>query len=109
MSNTSNWCQNLNDFWQQKEIDKIIDLFDQNVIYYEEPNHKISYNELLSVWTEIKNQNTTNIEYKILVENNNKCIANFILKDKTTIDMLYEIELNKNNKCIYFKQWYMEY
>lgn len=109
MSNTNLWCQNLTNFWHQKEISKIINLFDQNVIYYEEPNHKISYTELESIWREIKDQDTSNIEYKILVENNNKCIANFLLHGETTIDMIYEIELNEENKCIYFKQWYMEY
>lgn len=109
MSNNINWCQKLQKFWQQKEIDKIIELFSKDVIYYEEPNNKITYKELINVWSEIKNQNTNNLEFKILLEDNNKCIANFILNENTTIDMIYEIELNEENKCIYFKQWYMEY
>ena len=109
MNNIELWCHNLTNFWQRKEINKIIDLFDQNVIYYEEPNHKISFNELKSVWSEIKDQDTSNIEYKILVEKNNRCVANFLLHGNTTIDMIYELELNKENRCIYLKQWYMEY
>lgn len=109
MSNCINWCQNLKDFWHEKEIDKIIDLFSKEVVYYEEPTNKISYTELINVWNEIKDQDTKNIEFKVLVESSNKCIANFILKTDTTIDMIYEIELNEENKCTYFKQWYMEY
>lgn len=109
MSNNITWCQKLLNFWQQKEIENIINLFDENVVYYEEPNNKITYNELINVWSEIKDQDTNNIEFKILVEDNNKCIANFLLKGKTIIDMIYEIRLNEDNKCIYFKQWYMEY
>lgn len=109
MSNNIIWCQKLQKFWQDKEITKIIELFDQNVIYYEEPNNQINYNELVTIWSEIKDQETTNLEFKILLEDNNKCIANFLLKGETTIDMIYEIKLNDENKCIYFKQWYMEY
>ena len=109
MNNIELWCHNLTNFWQRKEINKIIDLFDQNVIYYEEPNNQISYNELENIWSEIKEQHTSGIEHKILIENDNKCVANFLLHGNTTIDMIYEIELNEENKCIYFKQWYMEY
>ena len=129
MSNIDNWCQSLTNFWQQKDINKIIDLFDQNVIYYEEPNHKISFNELKNVWSEIKDEDMIkniikevidkcpddlkffdeSIKKNILVENNNRCVANFLLHGNTTIDMIYEIEINKENKCNYLKQWYMEY
>ena len=109
MNNNKMWCQKLQKFWQQKEIDKIIELFSENVIYYEEPNNKITYKELKFVWSEIKNQNIVSLNFKILSEENNKCITNFILKENTTIDMIYEITLNDENKCTYFKQWYMEY
>lgn len=109
MNNLENWCESLKRFWQNKEIDKIINLFDDNVIYYETPNCKLeSINQVREAWNEIKEQNTNNIEMKVLCEEDNKCIANFILKDELTYDMIYEIELNDTNKCIYFKQWYME-
>lgn len=109
MNNHKVWCQNLLSFWQQKEITKIIELFSEDVIYYEEPNNKINYNELADVWSEIQGQDTSNLQYKIIAEENNKCIANFLLKGEKTYDMIYEIELNEENKCVYFKQWYMEY
>ena len=109
MSNNIIWCENLKHYWQEKNISKIIELFDESVTYYEEPNNKITYNELINVWSEIKEQDTSNIDFNILMEEDNKCIANFILKTTSTIDMIYEIELNKENKCTYFKQWYMEY
>ncbi len=109
MNNNIIWCESLKKYWQEKNINKILELFDESVTYYEEPNNTITYNELINVWSEIKEQDTTNIEFNILVEEENKCIANFILKTKSTIDMIYEIRLNNENKCIYFKQWYMEY
>lgn len=110
MNKFEKWCNDLKQFWQSKDIDKIIDLFDKDIIYYETPNTKInSVEEIRKMWEEIKEQNTNDIELRILCVNNNKCIANYILNDSISYDMIYEIELNNENKCTYFKQWYMEY
>ena len=45
MTNNRKWCENLKRYWQEKNISKIIELFDESVTYYEEPNNKISFNE----------------------------------------------------------------
>lgn len=109
MSNLETWCYNLKQYWINKDIDNIINLFDEYVEYYETPNMKIEgINNIKEMWEEIKGQNTSNIDYKILCESDNKIIANYILKDTISYNMVYEIVLNKDNKCIYFKQWYME-
>lgn len=109
MNRYEKWCNDLKQFWTNKDIDNIINLFEENVVYYENPKMKIdSINEIRKMWEEIKEQNTNNIELKILCMDNNKCIANYILNDNISYDMIYEIELNEENKCIYFKQWYME-
>ena len=110
MNNCEVWCEDLKKYWQSKQIDKIIDLFDSNVLYYETPRKKLnSFDDLKALWEEIKEQKTDNIGLKVLCISNNKCIANYILNDVVSYDMIYEIELNKENKCIYFKQWYMEF
>lgn len=104
------WCNDLKQFWEHKEIDSIVNLFDENVIYYETPKLKInSISDIQQMWEEIKGQNTTNIKLNILCIDNKKCVANYILNDTTTYDMIYEIELNDKGKCVYFKQWYMEF
>lgn len=109
MSNLEKWCCNLKQYWIDKDINNIISLFDEDVEYYESPNMKIvGINNIKKMWEEIKEQNTSNIEYRVLCESDNKIIANYTLKDTISYDMVYEIVLNKNNKCIYFKQWYME-
>lgn len=110
MNNLEKWCNDLLSFWKNKEVEKIIDLFDENVEYYETPNMLVeNIGAIKTMWEEIYVQDTSNIELKILCQNNNKIIANYILHDKVSYDMIYEIELNENNKCVYFKQWYMEY
>ena len=68
MNNNIIWCENLKRYWQEKNTTKIIELFDKSVTYYEEPNNKITYDELINVWSEIEKQNTTNIEYQKMDE-----------------------------------------
>lgn len=109
MDKFNEWCSKLKTYWQEKNIEEILNLFSKEVIYYETPNTKLnSFEEVQQVWEEIKDQNKINIEYKVLCTENNKCIANFILIDNPTYDMIYEIILDDNNKCTYFKQWFME-
>lgn len=109
MPNHETWCNLLKKYWEEKDINKIISLFSEDVIYYETPTEKLnSIKDVKTAWSEIKNQTTIDITYKILCTENNKCIVNFILTDNPTYDMIYEIVLDDNNKCTYFKQWFME-
>ena len=109
MNNLEKWCSDLLKYWKNKDVDSIIGLFDKNVIYYENPKVKVdNIDSVRTMWEDIYDQDTSNIEFKVLCQNNNKCIANFILQDEVSYDMIYEIELNNDNKCVYFKQWFME-
>lgn len=104
----NNWCEKLKQYWIQKDIPKILDLFEGNVEYYETPFQKVD--NLKSVWKDIESQKLKSLEYKIIGEKDNVVVANYIMNDNGTIvDMIYEIQLNENGKCTYFKQWYMIY
>lgn len=102
------WCIELLNNWKSKNIENIVNLFDEQVEYYETPKEKINtIKEIEKMWEEIKEQKTNNIEFNILCQNNECCIVNYILKDVVSYDMIYQIKLNENNKCIFLKQWYM--
>ena len=99
------WCVELLNNWKQKNVKNIVNLFVENVEYYETPTEKINtIKEITKMWKEIEEQNTSDIEFNILCEND----ENFILKDTISYDMIYQIKLNENNKCIFLKQWFME-
>lgn len=110
MNKFEKWCNDLKYFWEHQEIESIINLFDEQVVYYENPKMRLaSISEIRKIWEEIKEQNVDSIEFKILCIDHNKCIVNYILNDKTSYDMIYEIELNQEDKCTFFRQWYMEF
>ena len=109
MDNYYNWCLNLKETWKAKNVQRVMDLFDQKVEYYETPTTQINtMQEIQQMWEEIESQNTDNIEFNILCQNEECCIVNFILKDDISYDMIYQVKLNNENKCIFLKQWYME-
>ena len=104
-----NWCLKLIENWNSKDVDKIMELFNEDIEYYETPTMKINtIQERKEMWKEIESQNTDNIEFNIICQNENCCIVNFILKDEVSYDMIYQIKLNDKGKCIFLKQWYME-
>lgn len=73
------WCMELKENWKAKNVENIIQLFDEDVEYYETPKIKINgIEEIRSMWEEIKEQNTNDIAFDIVCENDDCCIVNFI-------------------------------
>ena len=111
MDRFNNWLENLKTHWINKDIDSIMDMFDNSAKYFETPFQEIvGYSSIRNAWHEIDEQNIENLTYELLGIKDDTVIANYILylSNNEVINMVYQIELNKNNKCIYFKQWFMQ-
>lgn len=109
MPNYIDWCDILKQACQEKDIPKILSLFSEDVIYFEDPTSDVlSFSDIAKIWEDINDQQVIDLTYKILCQENDKCIVNFILTSNPSYDMIYEIILDDHNKCHYFKQWYME-
>ena len=54
--------------------------------------------EIKEMWEEIESQNTDNIEFNIICQNEECCIVNFIIKDYVSYDMIYQIKLTAIRK-----------
>jgi len=42
----NNWLNKFKESWQNRDILKILGLFDKEVVYYETPSTKLNYDEL---------------------------------------------------------------
>ena len=87
------WCVELLNNWKQKNVENIVNLFVENVEYYETPTEEINtIKEVRKMWEEIEEQDTSDIEFNILCKNDECCIVNFILKDIISYDISNKIK-----------------
>ena len=68
-------CEELLHNWRQKNVENIVNLLDEKLEYYETPTDKIStIKEIEKMCKWIEEQNTSDIDFNILCENNECCI-----------------------------------
>lgn len=109
----TNWLNLFFDSWQKLEGIKTVELFSNDVKYYETPNGKMcdSIDEVKALWEIVpKNQKNIKYSFKVIISNEEVCIVNWemtrtINEIQQFIDGIFEIRLNDNNLCNYFKQW----
>ncbi len=101
------WCLDLVKYWTNKDILQILSLFDDNVIYFENPDKLIKPNELFMVWSEIHTQKIISLNYEIIDIFRRHNFADFVLEtEEEIVYMTYVFVLNEEHKCIYFMQQY---
>ncbi|HBY20583.1 MAG: hypothetical protein A2Y24_06185 [Clostridiales bacterium GWE2_32_10] len=97
-----------------KNVEKVLNLFDKNVIYYETPYEVYNgVTEIKQLWLEIENQEIDDLDILIICNENLRMVVNWKMRykiddDYNELDGIYFIELNEDGKCTLFKQWYME-
>lgn len=105
-----NWLKKLKDYWFNKDIASATSLFKETTFYQETPFLKPykTFDEIVSEWQHIKQEDIKKIEFKILAIDGNKVIVEWYLEQNNDIfDGVYEIEFNSALNCSYFKSWEM--
>jgi hypothetical protein len=105
------WLMKFKAGWEQKEIDKVLELFSNNVEYWETPYKKLnSLEELKSEWQAIKDQSDINLSTSIFSSfGNNHAIQwmlDYIDANGTHQSWAgtYLVTLDEKGNCIFFHQ-----
>ena len=102
------WLSQFKKYWTNHEVEKVLELFDTDVVYFETPFQKLnSRDELKKAWGAIINQKDIDLEYSVYSAQGTKFSVIWKLAYKTDTRIMnfsgtYLIELNEQNKCIYF-------
>lgn len=102
----NNWLIDLRTYWLNKDVDKIVSLFDTTCECYDTPFS--SNGNVREDWAEIKTQKIKDISYKVLMSDGCEFFVEFSIRYNDELcDAINHIKLNNNMKCTYLKQWYM--
>ncbi len=111
MEKINNWLDKLTTFWESQDIDEVVNLFTDDVEYWETPFKKLANSdELRREWEDIKNQQNIVINCKVFSKEGDKYSVLWDLEYKDTFNQLkqyrgiYLVRLNSDNKCHYFFQ-----
>jgi hypothetical protein len=110
MMDIEKWLNEFSNFWQAKNIDRVLDLFSNDVEYWETPFKKLkSKDEIAKEWQAIMAQENLAITTSLFASESQKHTATWeIVYDKDNSKHVwagtYFIELNEKGKCVYFLQ-----
>ena len=109
MQKIEKWLNQFQTSWKTHNIKNVLNLFSENVEYWETPFIQISnFNELKKEWTYINKQKNINIETEIFSAVNDRYSVKWFLtyqdekNNKKILGGVYLIKLNANNQCDYF-------
>lgn len=103
------WLEEFKSSWENKDIERVLALFDNKVEYWESPSLILEpFGSVANEWLSIKDQFEINLDYEIFSSDSNKHSITWALnyKDPNSLNKsfsgTYLVELNDNGKCIYF-------
>lgn len=109
MENIDNWMEEFKFNWENKNVDKVLQLFNKNLVYYENPFMKLEkIKDIRSQWETIYKQKNIQLSYEIFSGYKNRHSIIWDLKYQNQqnhsrhLRGTYLIELDENNLCTYF-------
>lgn len=104
------WLDNFKTAWLTKDIDAVLNLFDEGVEYWETPNKKVDVTKLKNEWLGIHLQDNISLDLSVYSSQDKRFTVKWRLSytDQQATQQnwsgIYLVELNNDNKCTYFYQ-----
>ncbi len=104
------WLQKFKSAWTNKDLNSVIELFADNVVYFETPFVRLkTKDDILREWQEILYTENIKIDFEIFVENENRSAISWELfytinNIQRHLKGTYLVTINKEGKCNYFQQ-----
>lgn len=110
MTDIQNWLKHFKSDWENKNPQKVINLFTDDVDYYETPSQKLDYPSMKKEWRSIKEQKNISLELQLFSSAERKHTVKWSLSytknnERTELNGVYLIKLNKEGKCTEFWQY----
>lgn len=104
------WLQEFRENWKNKDVEKVLSLFTEDVTYYETPSQKLEPGELEKEWKGVKEQEDIRLELELFSSSGNKHTVQWELSyrskgEKNHLKGIYLIKLNDKGKCTEFWQY----
>ena len=105
------WLAEFRDAWKSSNIDSVMTLFTDDVVYYETPSKKLeSKKELKEEWKAVREQKNVSLDFEVFSQDKGKFTVQWSLSyqlggQKKDLKGVYLIKLNENNKCSEFWQY----
>ena len=104
------WINKFKQNWKNKNIEEVLNLFTEDVDYYETPTQKLEPEELRKEWETVKQQEDISLDLEIFSSTEHKHTVQWELTytqdgERTEMEGVYLIKLNSNGKCHEFWQY----
>jgi hypothetical protein len=105
----NNWLKEFRFYWERKDVNGVLNLFSEDVVYYESPFEKIKFEDLGKEWKDILNQDSISVDFQVFSKSDGKYVIKWNLryienKKINHFSGLYLIELDEEGLCSYFYQ-----
>ncbi len=111
--NIEAWLQKFKKSWVSKDIDTVLELFIEDVEYFETPFQRLEKEELRQEWRSIREQKDIGLEFEVF--NSDESRHAVIYRFECVVDGeshrsegVYLIELNSEGLCRSFRQYPVE-
>lgn len=104
------WLEKFKQNWKNGNIDSVLEMFADDVDYYETPSTKLETEEIRREWNEVTKQEDIKLDTEIFSSEANKHTVQWHLTyvqngEKTELKGIYLIKLDENGKCTEFWQY----